>query len=207
MKTVGLLVLAGACLLSGGGRGPGVGSMSGLPSATISATTLAFDGEAVGTASSPQTITLSNSGTAMLSGVTLAASAPFTQTNTCGSTLGVGANCVITVTFTPLSAGDVNGTVSITDNAIGSPQIVELAGSGTVSSGETLTGACIYGAPSPPPGCRSKIDIAECPVGQQAKNPGIIGCGPLSGITYVDSSSRCMVGGRSSGGYCESTIP
>jgi len=121
MKTVGLLVLAGACLLSGGGRGPGVGSMSGLPSATISATTLAFDGEAVGTASSPQTITLSNSGTAMLSGVTLAASAPFTQTNTCGSTLGVGANCVITVTFTPLSAGDVNGTVSITDNAIGQP--------------------------------------------------------------------------------------
>jgi len=83
---------------------------------------------------------------------------------------------------------------------------MELAGSGTVSSGETLTGACIYSAPNPPQ-VPQQTDTAECPVGQQAKNPGIIGCGPLSGITYVDSSSRCMVGGRSSGGYCESTIP
>jgi hypothetical protein len=211
MKTIGLLILGGACLLGGCGGSRG-GSIGGSPNATLSATVLAFGGEAVGTTSPAQSITLSNYGTATLTGVSLAATADFAQTNTCGSTLVPGANCVITVTFTPSNTGDENGTISITDNATGSPQIVALTGSGTFRTGDTLTGYCIHGntAPGPPFNpCASTSDPTECPSGQPAKNPGLIGCGPNWGPTFVDASSPCVVGsGRhASGGQCEVQVP
>jgi hypothetical protein len=87
MKTVGFLVLGGPCLLGGCGGSRG-GSIGGSPNATLSATVLAFGGEAVGTTSPAQSITLSNYGTATLTGVSLAATADFAQTNTCGSRQG-----------------------------------------------------------------------------------------------------------------------
>jgi hypothetical protein len=168
---------------------------------------LAFGGEPVGTTSPSQSITLSNYGTAILTGVTLAASGPFTQTNNCGSTLAVGANCIITVTFTPVNTSDVNGTVSITDNATGSPQVVSLTGSGTVSPSGTLTGYCIHGntVPGSPFICASTSDPTACPPGQPAKNPALNGCGGNSEPNFVDISSPCVIGGgrHASGGYCE----
>ena len=209
MKTVGLLVLGGACILNGCSGG----SMGGSPNATLSATVLAFGGEAVGITSPAQSITLSNYGTASLTGVSLAAAtADFAQTNTCGSTLAPGANCIITVTFTPSNTSDENGTVSIADNATGSPQIVALTGSGTVRTGETLTGYCTHGNTSSGPpinACAITSDPTDCPLGQPAKNPGLIGCGGDSGPPYVDASSPCVVGsGRhASGGDCEVQVP
>jgi hypothetical protein len=193
----------GLCLLWGCGGG----SMGGSPNATLSSTSLAFGGVAVGTTSPGQSITLSNYGTAALTAVTLAASGPFTQINNCVSTLAVGANCTITVTFTPVNTSDVLGTLSIADNATGSPQIVVLAGSGTVRTG-TLTGYCIHGNATPGPpfnACASTPEPTECPIGQPAKNEGLLGCGGNSGPIFVDAASPCVVGsGRhASGGSCE----
>jgi hypothetical protein len=207
MKNV-FLILCGLSLLSGCGGG----SMGGSPNATLSATVLAFGGEAVGTTSPAKSITLSNYGTATLTGVSIAATVAFAQTNTCGSTLVPGANCVITLTFTPSTTSDENATLSITDNATGSPQIVKLTGSGTVRTGGTLTGYCIHGNTTSGPSlnaCASTSDPADCPAGQSAKNTGLIGCGGNSGPTYVDASSPCVVGsGRhASGGNCEVQIP
>jgi len=59
----------GFCLLSGCGGG----SMGGSLKATLSATSLTFGSEAVGTPSPAQTITLSNSGTGTLSNVSIGA--------------------------------------------------------------------------------------------------------------------------------------
>src|SRR5207248_11560613 len=42
-----------------------------------------------------------------------------------------GANCSINVTFTPTALGARTGTLSVTDNAGGSPQTVALSGNGT----------------------------------------------------------------------------
>ena len=54
----------------------------------------------------------------------------FTQTNNCPATLAAGAQCTISVTFTPSAAAKQTATVKITDNAKGTPQTVQLSGVG-----------------------------------------------------------------------------
>jgi len=79
-------------------------------------------------------VTLSNTGTASLSisGITTSSKFAVTSgTNACGSNLAAGSNCLIYVTFTPTATGTQSGTLSITDNASGSPQSVPLSGTGT----------------------------------------------------------------------------
>jgi hypothetical protein len=107
----------------------GTGVDSGA-NATLSATSLNFGQQVIGTTSPAQSITLSNYGTGTLSITSITASANFGQTNTCVSALASGASCTINVTFTPNASGNLNGTISVTDDASGSPQIVSLSGTG-----------------------------------------------------------------------------
>lgn len=104
-----------------------------VPTATLSATSLTFASQTDGTTSSAQTLTLTNSGTAALAVTTIATSGDFAQTDTCGMSVAIGAKCTIAVTFTPIVAGTRTGTLTFTDNASGSPQIVVLSGTGAVS--------------------------------------------------------------------------
>jgi len=98
---------------------------------TLTPSTLTFSTQLVGTTSQPQDATLTNTGNQPITISSIAASAPFGQTNNCPSTLAVNGNCEIQVTFTPTDYGVVNGTLSVTDNATGSPQKVALSGTGT----------------------------------------------------------------------------
>jgi hypothetical protein len=109
----------------------GTGLVSG-PNATLSATSLTFATQLVGTSSSAQPVTLTNYGKIALSIASIAASGDFSQANTCGSSLAAEASCSISVTFKPTQRGTRTGTLSITDNAAGSPQTVSLTGTGTV---------------------------------------------------------------------------
>src|SRR4029077_14495146 len=69
----------------------------------------------------------------------------FRQSDTCGSSLAAGASCTISVTFTPTASGTRSGTLSVTDNAPGTPQTASLSGTGTVVtlSPNSLKFACI----------------------------------------------------------------
>jgi hypothetical protein len=109
----------------------GTGFVSG-PNATPSPTSLTFATQFVGASSSAQSVTLTNYGKMVLSITSIAASGDFTQTNSCGSSLAAAASCTISVTFKPTQRGTRTGTLSITDNAPGSPQMVSLTGTGTV---------------------------------------------------------------------------
>jgi sugar lactone lactonase YvrE len=104
------------------------------PVATVSATMLAFGPQAVQTASSAQEVTLTNAGSAALTITNIAVagtnSSAFVFPNPCGGSLAPGANCVITGHLTPAGAGPMAATLSIADNAVGSPQIVFLSGLG-----------------------------------------------------------------------------
>ena len=106
--------------------------------ASLSSTSLTFPTQTTGTTSAPQVVTLSNGGTAPLaiSSIALTGASPgdFAQTNSCGSSLAAGANCTVTVTFTPTTGGTRTAAVTITDNAAGSPQTIGLTGTGTVVS-------------------------------------------------------------------------
>jgi dienelactone hydrolase len=108
----------------------GFGVTSG-PNATLSAASLTFASQLVGTSSSAQSVTLTNYGTMALSLASIVATGDFHETHTCGSGLAVLGTCTISVTFTPTKNGSRAGKLLITDNAPGSPQAVSLKGTGT----------------------------------------------------------------------------
>jgi Bacterial Ig-like domain (group 3)/FG-GAP-like repeat len=103
------------------------------PIVVLSPTSLNFAYQATGTTSAPQSVALMNSGSLALTitsiGITGTNSAAFAQTNNCGSSLAAGATCQILTTFTPSAQGTYTASISIADNAGGSPQTVALNGS------------------------------------------------------------------------------
>ncbi|HET6180106.1 MAG TPA: FG-GAP-like repeat-containing protein [Candidatus Sulfotelmatobacter sp.] len=102
-----------------------------LPVVALAPASLTFRTQIVDTTSTAQTVTLTNSGLGILNISKIAVAAPFSQTNSCGSTVSPAASCTITVTFRPTTIGPLTGSVSITDNASVSPQKVPLTGTGT----------------------------------------------------------------------------
>src|SRR5208282_1936154 len=105
------------------------------PVVGLTAATLIFVAQSVGTTSSSQMVTLNNIGNATLSigALLLTGTNPgdFSQTNTCGSSVAAGGSCTISVTFTPTAPGARSASVAITDTATSSPQAVSLIGTGT----------------------------------------------------------------------------
>jgi Abnormal spindle-like microcephaly-assoc'd, ASPM-SPD-2-Hydin len=104
------------------------------PAVSLSATSLGFGPHLVGT-SNTQTVMLTNTGSGALSITSIAITgtniADFTQTDTCGSSVAVAASCTITITFTPEATGTRTASVGIADDAVGSPQSINLTGTGT----------------------------------------------------------------------------
>jgi hypothetical protein len=104
------------------------------PAITLSPTSLTFALQTVGTTTAAQAVTLTNSGQVLLTLTSIAASGDFAQTNNCGTSTAPGASCTIAVTFTPTVAGSRTGTLTVTDNAGGSPQTVALSGTAAAVS-------------------------------------------------------------------------
>ena len=100
----------------------------------MSPTALNFKKVPIGQTSAPQVVTLTNVGSADLNISSITANGDFQiSNNTCGAILSVGANCKVSVTFTPTKKGARAGTLTFNDNAPGSPQTV------TVKSTDTTT--------------------------------------------------------------------
>lgn len=105
-----------------------------FPVLSLDTNFLTFPPQAIGVTSSPQAVTLTNTGLATVSISAIAIGGPnagdFSENNTCPPTLAPSANCQVSVTFTPAVPGNRTAVVSITDNGPGSPQIVSLSGTG-----------------------------------------------------------------------------
>jgi len=111
-------------------------SGTGTGSVTLSAASLSFGNQVFGTTSTAKTLTVKNNQAGPLTIFSIFTSGDFGQTSTCPlspNTLAAGASCTISVTFTPTALGSRTGTLSISDNAPGSPQTASLAGTGTLS--------------------------------------------------------------------------
>ena len=101
------------------------------PKVQLSSSSLTFATQLLKTTSAAKVVTLTNTGAATLTISSIAASGDFKETNTCGSAVIAGAKCTISVTFMPTAVGTRTGKVTITDNAVGSPQSVALTGTGS----------------------------------------------------------------------------
>ena len=111
-----------------------IAARAATPTVSLSPTSLTFGTQLKNTTSPPQTVTLTNTGTASVTISNIKGSSDFTQTNTCPTNLAAGASCIISVSFTPVANGAVTGTLTVTDNATGSPQTVSLSGVGSIVS-------------------------------------------------------------------------
>jgi hypothetical protein len=110
-----------------------VSGQGGVGSVSLSSSSLAFAARDVGTTSISQTVTLTNSGDAMLtlSGMIFAGAntADFPiESNTCGSTLAIEASCTIGISFDPTASGARSAILQIVSNAASSPDMIQLSG-------------------------------------------------------------------------------
>lgn len=107
----------------------------------VSPTSLTFAGQTVGVASSPQTLTVSNTGSASLANVgfqiTGTSAASFsTGSTTCGATLAGGASCTVQVIFTPSAAGGSTAALVVSSSTAG----VAAVSVPLIGTGQTLAG-------------------------------------------------------------------
>jgi hypothetical protein len=79
-------------------------------------------------------VTVSNPGSSAVSVSSVSASAPFSQTNTCGSSIAAGGSCTASVKFAPTSGGSQTGTLTVATSAPGSPLTVALTGTGVTAT-------------------------------------------------------------------------
>jgi len=97
---------------------------------TVAPASLTFTKQVLKTASPAKVITLTNTGTEVITISAPTITGDFSQTNNCSS-LALNAACTVNVTFTPTVINNRTGKVTITDNAPTSPQTVLLMGTGT----------------------------------------------------------------------------
>jgi hypothetical protein len=121
-----------------------VGSSGSAPTVSLNPTAVSFASQSVGTTSSAVNVTLSNSGNAALTitSVNVVGTDPteFGVNASCtGATLAPGGTCNMAVTFAPAAAGNRSASISVADNASGSPQTVALTGTGATASAQNFT--------------------------------------------------------------------
>jgi Abnormal spindle-like microcephaly-assoc'd, ASPM-SPD-2-Hydin len=112
-----------------------VTSGKAAPQLSLSHPCYSYPDQTVGTTSTSRFLTLTNNGNATLKfkggSIRGLNSGDFKiATNNCSATLAAGASCTVTITFTPSATGPRVAQIFITDNAVGSPQNVQLTGVG-----------------------------------------------------------------------------
>ncbi|MDR3704234.1 MAG: choice-of-anchor D domain-containing protein, partial [Candidatus Sulfopaludibacter sp.] len=111
------------------------------PAFTATPASLSFMAQQVGVPSSPQTLTVTNSGGAAMADVGFqftgaAATSYALGTNTCGTALNSGSSCTVQVIFTPAASGGSAATLVLSSSTLGvTPLSVPLNGNGTVTTG------------------------------------------------------------------------
>ncbi len=115
-----------------------------LTTANASPTSLTFASLLFGTASSAQTVTLTNTGSIALTPTGIAMNGDFSETDNCANaSLAPGESCAIQVTFTPTATGSRAGQMIVSANVSGGQLSVELSGTGTPAGTVSLTPAII----------------------------------------------------------------
>jgi CSLREA domain-containing protein len=108
-------------------------TLTNVADTTLSTGSLSFGAVAFGETSPVQTVTLTNHEHISVSFTSIQISAGYQiASNTCTPGVAATKNCTVGVTFHPTNTGAVAGTLTFTDSAGNSPQVVNLTGTGEV---------------------------------------------------------------------------
>jgi uncharacterized repeat protein (TIGR01451 family) len=104
----------------------------------LSATSLDFGQQVVGSTSPARSVTVTNSGTAnvTVSGASAGGGFAADASSCTAQPLPAGQSCVVSLTFTPAATGPQSGTLTITSDAASSPDTVALTGTGLAPSAD-----------------------------------------------------------------------
>jgi len=146
---------------------------AGANTTTAAATpdSLTFPSQVFGTTSSPQPVTLANTGSAVLTPSAIVLNGDFAETDNCqNATVPPTGACTIQVTFTPTATGTRTGQMTIGANLYGGQLTVALGGIGAPAGTVTLTPANIGFDPAP---------------GQSSTSPPVV-VGATSGLFQIE---------------------
>ncbi len=173
---------------AGSGAGTQTVALSGTGIAatyTASPTSLAFGNEITNVASAPKSVTVTNTGAVALpiTSITLSTSGsqPFSQTNTCGSSIAVGANCTISVVFNPAVVGSATATLSVNAGSGAGTQTVALSGTGIAATYTASPTSLAFG--------NEITNVASAPKSVTVTNTGAVAL-PITSITLSTTGSQ-----------------
>jgi len=103
----------------------------GAPGLQFSPASVAFAATSVGTTSAPQAVTLTNTGNIALDISSITISGDFAYSG-CGFplTLAPGTSCTFSIAFSPQVNGAATGSIRVSSNGPGSPNVLPLSGTG-----------------------------------------------------------------------------
>jgi hypothetical protein len=173
------------------------------PIVAVTPTALAFGNVVVNSTSVSQAVTLANTGGAAFTNIGIAVTGPFARVpGGCGTTLAAGANCTITVTFSPTAVGPATGSIAITSTTTytvaGSP--VALTGAGV---------AAIYSASLSPTPVAFGNQATNTTSSAQAVTVTNTGNSPLTTLAFAFGGGTPQPFSRpagTAGGTCGTTL-
>jgi hypothetical protein len=122
---------------------------SSSPAMTLDSTSLTFSTQPVGTLSTSQTVTVTNSGNATLNVSQIVTTGDFHTTDTCiGLPLAAGQSCRVSVSFLPSAIGARSGLLTILGNVAGGQVTVSLSGAAVAGAAVVLTPVTVSFAPT-----------------------------------------------------------
>ncbi len=173
------------------------------PALSLSPQFINFGSRTVNTTSLPATVVLTNSGTVDLIISSIQGSGDFGFTSTCpisSAAVAPASSCAVNITFTPLTAAGIQGAITITSNAPGSPHRIQLFGTGTATSVATIsvnTDALAFGA--------QIINTTSAAQNVIITNTGFANL-LLSNVVIVGPFSRFALSTSASPADCASTV-
>jgi YVTN family beta-propeller protein len=196
------------------------------PVVSLSSSTVSFSPEVVGATSASQTVTVSNTGNADLTfaGIVLGGAVPgdFAKSGTCSTSVPVAASgsCTVVLTFTPSAVGTRTATVTLTNNATGSPHIISLSGDGVAAPVACTAGSysatgqtpCTAASPGYFVSGTGATTQTACSIGTFSSSSGASSCTPASpgsfvSITGATTQTACAAGTFSAAAGSNSCTP
>ncbi len=190
------LALVAIFILSAFGAAPAHAALTKL---TIVPVVLSFPQQEVETAAA-KNVTLTNPNSTALQIDTVVPSAgDFTvgSDGCSGTMLAAGADCVVSVTFTPSQTGTRTGTLTITDGAYNSPQTVNLTGKGILDPADLSPTHLSFG--------EQPLDVATAADTITLTNPNLVSLS-VSSVTasapFTLTADNCSGTDVAAGGTC-----
>lgn len=188
-------------------------AVTNAPSITLSATSLTFASQNVGSTSTAQTLTVRNAAnaTAALAFTAIGTTAGSDFSVSGGScstsaTVAAGGSCTVNLSFRPTAAGTRNGTLTLSHNGAGGRSDVSLSGTGVSTtpvasaSPSTLTFSSVVGTASLPlrvtlsnTGNGNLVLSSLALGGTHASDFGLAGSSTCSANTALAGGSSCAI--------------